>query len=169
MVFLMYVTLWIIFIIICTNIYLYKYNKNIFVLEKKLSNKFDSKFGLVPSFFEISKKLINKHSDVFFEILKIYKLDSTIYDMDMSFQKRYYIISFLNHELDFLFKIFKKHPKIINDYKFKYLKNIYIDNNIEIWKEINLYEKNIKKYNYLVKLNNIFLIWYLIPSNIEKQ
>jgi len=166
--YLLYIIFFIIFILFIVNILLYLYNKIINNIEKKINILFDEKLWIIPGLFEISDNFITKHSNVFEESLKIFKLDSTICDPSIAFTNRYYIISLLDKEFDFLFKIFNKNKKIIRNYKFLYLKDIIINNNISIWRELDIYNNTIKKYNILIKWNNLFLIWYLLPNNYIK-
>jgi len=166
--YLWYIVLIFVIVSIIINYKLYKCNLFIKNIEKEALLLFNNKFLMIPGFFEISKKYISKHTDVFLETLKVFKLYSISYN-DKIFFNRYYITTLLDWNFNFLFKIFNKKSKFINSNKFLYLKDIYINNNIDIWKKMIDYEKYIKKYNILVVMNNILLIGYLIPSNIKKQ
>jgi len=93
--YLWYIVLVFVVVSAVVNYRLYKCNLSLINIEKEAYLLFNKKFLIIPAFFEISKKHISKHSDVFCEILKVFKLYSINYN-DKVFFNRYYISTLLD-------------------------------------------------------------------------
>ena len=157
---LLYIILSVFWFFVIFNIFLYYLWRKINNLEKIISILFEKRLWIIPPLHDISQKYLVKHDNVFNSVLKLLKAKSTIDEFYVDFNEKLYAQSLIHHELDFLFKIFNKHEKLIRDYKFVYLRDLTINNSFEIWKKINLYKSIVKKYNSFVKINYIFLYWF---------
>ena len=100
---------------------------------------------------------------------RLLKIESTKNNRELEFSHKIYIHGLIHHELDFIFKIFNKHNKLISNYKFVYLRDVTINNSFDIWKKISLYKNIVKKYNALVKFNYIFLFWYFVQTDYNRE
>lgn len=128
--------------------------------ENEIIELFLSKINKVPSLVEIMKKYTN-HPDIFEDTIYIHKLGiiyniQSVYDLlETNFR--------LDREFQFLMNLSAKIKELHKDGNFLYIRNyiIFYKNNIDKrFKEINV---DFEKYNRLVKLKNISILWLLIP------
>jgi hypothetical protein len=112
------------------NIFIYIFNKKILKLEKNILSLFEERNNLIPSLFEITKKYITKHDDVFFEILKLRK--NNLSHSEEDFLKRINEEVVIHHEINFIFKVANKHPKIQKDNKFLLVRDLFLENSNKI-------------------------------------
>ena len=136
-------------------------------LEKKIENIFQKKNNLIPALFETTKKDLVKHDQIFHEILKLKKLDFSAQSLSNYLHHTINTQQKIHKEMDFIFRVCHKHKKLIKDYKFYYIKELIFQRVEELGENIDLYKKIIKKYNRLILIKNITLVWILIP--IEKK
>jgi hypothetical protein len=111
------------------NIFIYIFNKKISKLEKSIIRLFNERNNLIPSLYEITKKYITKHDDVFFEILKLRKNNLSNEEI---FLKRINEEVVIHHEINFIFKVANKHPKIQKDHKFLLVRDLFLENSNKI-------------------------------------
>ena len=160
-----YIVLFIIFILIfCLFIFfLLLLNYKILKLEKKIIYLFKEKTNQIPSIYEITKDYLNKHEEIFQEILILKKKDYSENTFYITLIEKTNIYKLIHNELDFIFRICNTNPKIEKDPKFNLIKNNILNKSSEIWDNLVLYKSIVKKYNNLIKLKNITIIWLLIP------
>lgn len=129
---------------------------------------FNKRNCLLPSIYEISKQEIVKHNEIFEELLKLKKLDFLEKNIGKDLDERLNTQTLIHNELNFIYKIFTKHPKLLKNEKFLYINDIILDNSLNISKKLELYKNIINKFNYLIHIKQLTLIWLLIPiSKIE--
>lgn len=165
--------MWIIIIIIISiifisyNMFLLYFDKKVKKLESIIILLFEKRTNLVPSLYETTKKYLNKHDEVFEEILKLRKREFNNYNED--FLTKIQNETNIHHELNFIFKVSLKHPKIQKDERFLLIRDLFLDNSYEIWKKIKLYKKVISLLNKLLIFKNFTLVWIFvnIDSRIE--
>jgi len=152
-------------LIISFNIFIILLDKKIKELEKIIIDLFDKRSDLIPSLYEITKKYLTKHDEVFSEILKLRKLKflNSKNDFTQIIQNELNI----HHELNFIFKLSNKHPKIQKNEKFLLIRDLFLENASNIWDKISLYKKITKKFNNFLILKNFTIIWLFI--NLEKK
>lgn len=159
-----YYIIWISFIIfIVFIVFLILLNRKIHKLEKNILKKFKEKNNLIPSIYEVTKDYLNKHEEIFKEVLILHKKDfseNLFYTSLIEKTKTYKLI---HNELNFIFRVCNKHPKINKDYKFLLTKDNIIDKSAQLWENLILYKKIISNYNKLINLKNLTIIWILIP------
>ena len=162
-----YILLIVLFVIliISFNIFIILLDKKIKELEKIIIDLFDKRSDLIPSLYEITKKYLTKHDEVFSEILKLRKLKflNSKNDFTQIIQNELNI----HHELNFIFKLSNKHPKIQKNEKFLLIRDLFLENASNIWDKISLYKKITKKFNNFLILKNFTIIWLFI--NLEKK
>ena len=160
-----YIVLFIIFILtFCLFIFfLLLLNYKILKLEKKIIYLFKEKTNQIPSIYEITKDYLNKHEEIFQEILILKKKDYSENTFYITLIEKTNIYKLIHNELDFIFRICNTNPKIEKDPKFSLIKNNILNKSSEIWDNLVLYKIIVKKYNNLIKLKNITIIWLLIP------
>lgn len=147
------------------NLLLISFDKKIQRLEKQIILLFEKRTHLVPSLYEVTKKYLNKHTEVFQEITRLRKIEFSNYNE--SFLQRVQIETLIHHELNFIFKVANQHQKIQKDEKFLLIRDLFLDNSYEIGKKVEVYKKVISLLNKWVSLKNFTLIWIFIP--IEKR
>jgi hypothetical protein len=135
-------------LVIGFNIFIYLLDKKIKKLEKIILKLFEDRSNLIPSLYEVTKKYLSKHDEVFSEILKLRK--KYLSKSDESFQKQVNDEIYIHHELNFIFKVANKHQKIQKDSKFLLVRDLFLENSFEIGKKMNLYKEIVKKFNNVV-------------------
>ena len=74
----------------------------------------------------------------------------------------------MHKEINFIFKVCNKHPKLLREWKFIYLRELLLDKSNELWEKIEIYKQIIEKFNFMIKLKNLTIIWLLIQINYKK-
>ena len=156
------ITLFVLFII-----FLYLLESKIERFERKIIKQFKEKNNQIASIYEVTKKYLNKHDEIFEESLKLKKRDfweNTFYNKINQKLNTYKLI---HNELNFIFKVCNKHPKLNKDWKFLYIRDIIIEKSNNLGKDINKYKHIIKNFNRMITIKNITVIWLLFP--LEKK
>lgn len=156
--------IWISFILY--NIIIIKIKNNISLLETKIVNLFNKRTYLVPSLYDITKEYLTKHNEVFYEIMKLRKQNFANYESDEFLEIIKTEIQ-IHNELNFIFKITNKSPKIQKNEKFLLIRDLFLDYSYLIWEEITNYKKLISIFNLLLNFKNFTIIWLFIK--IDKK
>ncbi len=158
----MWIIIWIIIFILCVifNLFLITFDKKLKKLEKQIILLFEKRTHLVPSLYEITKKYLNKHEEVFQEIIHLRKIEFSNYND--SFLQRVKNETLIHHELNFIFKVANQHPKIQKDEKFLLIRDLFLDNSYEIGKKVEMYKKVITLLNKLIIFKNFTVIWIFV-------
>lgn len=141
---------------------LYLLRKRIDNTEKKIKLVFRKRTNLIPSLFEVTKPNIERHSFAFKEIMYLRKIEY----LNWEWYKFYEFINLeskIHHEIEFLFRLFEKSPKLEKNWKFLYLKDKLLEISNEIWEELVLYRFMIEKYNNILPYKNFTIFWVLLP------
>ncbi len=149
-------------LVICIifNLFLISFDKKLKRLEKQIILLFEKRTHLVPSLYEITKKYLTKHEEVFSEIIHLRKIEFSNYNE--SFLQRIQNETLIHHELNFIFKVANQHPKIQKDEKFLLIRDLFLDNSYEIGKKVEVYKKVIQLLNRFVTIKNFTIIWIFI-------
>ncbi len=151
--------------VILFNLFLIFFDDKLKLLEKQIISLFEKRTNLIPSLYEISKKYLTKHDEVFSQVMKLRKAEFWNYDESFLFKINNEIL--IHHELNFIFKVINKHPKIQKDEKFLLIRDLFLEVSDEIWKKIDIYKKMMVKLNKLLRFKNLTIIWLFI--NIKKR
>jgi hypothetical protein len=130
-------------------------------IQKVLKNRAD----LIPGLFEISKKYLVKHNNIFDEVLKLRKVQFSLNDYNVSFIEFIKNEMAINHEIRFIYWICAKNKKLSSLWEFNYIKNLIIERNKLIWIQIEKYKKLITLFNNIIMIKNNSIIWILLPFN----
>lgn len=134
--------------------------KKINAKENKIINTFFDKVNKIPALVEIMRRYTN-HPDIFEDIIYLHKL-WIIYNI-----KNIYDILELNYrihrEYQFLMKLSIKIPELHKNGNFLYIRNFIIFYEKDLEKEINNISNDFTKYNWLIKLKNLSIVWMIIP------
>lgn len=159
-----YIILSLLFIVILIFfLFIYSLKRKIDRFEKKIIKQFKEKNNQIPSIYEATKEYLNKHDEVFKEIIKLKKkdfLENIFYNSLIEKLNNYNLI---HNELNFIFRICNKNPELSKDSKFLYIKDIIIMKSSKLWNDLELYKKVLSKYNKMIYIKNLTIIWLLIP------
>lgn len=153
--------IWILYCIFIIFIYLLSFK--IDELEQNIIKLFNKKNNQIPSIYEVTKDYLMKHDDIFNELIVLKKQDfaeNTFYNKLVEKTNTYKRI---HNELNFVFKVCNKHQKINKNHKYLYIRDIIVEVSAELWNKLEIYKKIVKKFNNLVVIKNITLIWLLFP------
>ncbi len=157
--------LWIILLWFYT--FIYMLHLKVEKLEKRIKQLFVSRSDAIPGIFEISKKYLNRHGEIFKESIRLRKTELALNNSDTKFYKIIETEWLLHHELNFIFKVCNKHSWLTEDAKFNYIKEVIVDKSSEIGIKMNLYKSIAEKLNTLIKIKNWTWVWLFFP--IEKK
>lgn len=147
-------------------LYIWLLNKKINILEEKIILELEKRTNLIPTLFEITKDYISKHEEVFSEIMNLRKKEFSWYNSD--FLEKINLEILIHHELNFVFKVVLKNPKIEKNSIFLIVRDLFVENSSHIWEKVELYKKIIFLYNRLLKIKNFTLIWYFFNFSEKK-
>lgn len=145
--------------------FIWKYDQRLSILEKQIILLFEKRTQLIPALYEITKPYLTKHDEVFWEILALRKKE--FHQYGEKFILKIQNEKLIHHELNFIFQVANKHPKIQKDSRFLLIRDLFLENSYAIWKKIGTYKKIILLFNRYVTIKNLTVIWILIP--IEKK
>lgn len=141
-----------------------KYFENkINILEEEIKRLFLERSDLIPSVFDVSNDFLNKHEDIFHEILNLRKIEFSQSSNNLELNTILETKKLIHHEINFIFKICNKHPKLIKEAKFIYLRNLIIQKSQEIWKNLEKYKIAISLFNKLIFYKNITILGLIFP------
>lgn len=165
-----YIILWLLSLVwLLYFLFLYLFHLKLKKLWDKIDVLFHKKSQIIPALYEISRNYIIKPDEIFSEILAL-RLE--IFTKRKFLQHFYETISIqqkIHKELDFIFRVASKHPKLIKDYKFYYLKETIFQLSEELWDNIQLYKNMSKKFNKLRLLKYFTLIGIFIPVQKKEE
>lgn len=147
--------------------FLFNISKKLAYLEYEIVLKFSKRNNLIPSLHDVTKNYINKHKEVFNEILKL-----RLYSLDNSNSTFYEIIDNevkIHKELNFIFKLINHNNKIQKNEKYLLLQDLFIDFSQEIWDKMDLYKKSVIAFNNISKFKNLTIIWIFINIPHKKE
>jgi hypothetical protein len=94
---------------------------------------------MIPALFDITKNVFIKHDEIFKKILLYRKQELYKYyvkdefdSIESEFAKVLHLEELIHHELNFIFKIANKHPKLIKKGNFIYIRDLFINKSFEI-------------------------------------
>lgn len=143
--------------------FLYLLEQKIKKFEKNLIQAFIIRTDTIPWLFEISKVHISRHSEIFFQILELRKQESLYKGSWESLEFFKQLESKIHHEINFIFQVCNKNPKLLKEKRFLYLRDVIINKSSYISKQMKIYRKIIEIYNSIIKIKNYSIIWLILP------
>jgi hypothetical protein len=131
--------------------------------ERGLISDFQKRTDMIPWLSEISKKYIMRHKEIFSEVLELRKNEFSLIWITQNLQNFIQLQEKIHHEINFIFQVCNKHPKINRDAHFLYMRDCIIQQSTVIEKEFKKYKKIIEIYNSLIRYKNLSIIWLIIP------
>jgi len=111
------------------------------IQEKYIQKILKQRSDLIPSLYEISKNHLNKHKEVFKELINLRKIQFSLNEYEVSFIEFIKNEISLNHEIRFIYNICINNKELQNDKDFLYIKKLVIEKNKLIWQNIENYKK----------------------------
>ena len=131
--------------------------------EKHIIHLFWQRNDLIPSIFEVSNTNLIKHKEIFEEILTLRKVTFSEKNISLKLHDIIQTQARIHNELNFIFRVCNKHKKLLKQWKFIYIKDLIIKKSFEIWNALETYKKIIAKYNTLITIKQISIVWLIIP------
>lgn len=131
--------------------------------EKKMIWVFCARTDIIPALFEVSKQNLSRHNEIFSEILNLRKKEFSLLWVSESLESFLELEEKIHHEINFIFQVCNKIPKLNKDKNFLYTRDIMISKSSDIGKEMKKYRKIIQIYNKSIQIKNYTVIWVLIP------
>lgn len=157
-----YLAIFIIFCIFSFIIFVIFLRNKLNILEKELKLKFKKRNYKIISIFYISERFINKHSEVFAEIISLLKKDFNEDKSNINFENKIDTYKKIKKEMDFIFKICNWNWVLVQVPQYNYIKTEMENLWIDISKNYNLYEEKANYYKKFHKISKFFIIWYFI-------
>ena len=127
--------------------------------EQVITSTFNARTNMIPAIFEVTEGTFSRHDEIFSEILKhrkqeLYKYYIKEYtdNLENEFVKLIHIEELIHHELNFIFKVANKHPKLAKKWNFIYLRDLLIKKSYNLWQLLDNYKNKVKIYNKLALL-----------------
>ena len=161
----LYIIIWSSLFLVLLILYavVFLFNKKLNSLEFKILGSFSRRTNILPWLFEITRDIIVKHDQVFAQSLSLRKEEFAKMAISDPLYKFMDLEVDLHKEINFIYKVCSKHPKMMKNVKFIYLRGLLIDRSSEIWTELERYKKFVKTFNKLVLIKNITILGLLIP------
>lgn len=134
-------------------------------LSWEINTHFIEKTNLIPAIYDTTSLFLNKHNEIFAEILKLKKQDFSQNSNNMWLMEKMNTYEKIHNEMNFIFKVANKHPKIQKYTPFLYIRDVIMDKSQLIWKKIEIYKKITQTYNQLINIKNYSIIGLLFPLN----
>lgn len=144
-------------------VFLYLLEKKINIFEKEILQDFKEKNNQIPSIYEITEKYLNKHNEIFKEILQLKKKDFAENNIYWKLIEKSNINTLIHNEFNFIFRVCNKNQKLNKDHKFLFIRDIIINKSLKLGEKLKIYKKITKQYNFLILLKNLTIIWILFP------
>ena len=125
--------------------------------------------SLIPGLFEVTEDRFTKHDLIFRHILGLRTQEILSNNTSTSIDQILYVEQKIHKELNFIFKVANKHPKLLKDPKFIYVRNLFVDSSYAVGAYINMYQKIVKIYNNYVTMSRYSLFGLLLPISIKPE
>lgn len=158
-----YIFLFILSLILLISVGLYFFSLRIKIFEQKLISLFLSRSDSIPALYEVSKNALSRHKEIFEESLNLRKQEFSLRGISKNIEGFMELESHLHHEINFIFQVCNKNPKLLKEKTFLYIRDVFIQKSSDISKSIKIYNKIIKIYNKIIRYKNYTLVWYIIP------
>lgn len=163
MAFYLSIVFFLIFTLLLTWIFFHICTSKIKKLEEKIIDLFCSRTDTFPSLYEVTQNKISRHTEIFTEILELRKQEFSLSNISHEIESFLELESKIHHEINFIFQVCNKNPKLINDGDFLYVRDIIMKKSTSISQEIKKYRKIITIYNRFITYKNYSWIWLIVP------
>lgn len=158
-----------VFLLVAGYIFLYVFHLQLQKLEKKILGMFRARTDTIPGIYELSKAFLTKHEDIFRESLRLRKSEFSILENTPTLTQTLEIEWQIHHEINFVFKVCNKHPKLMKHGNFIYMRDIVIQKSKNLWDMVQLYKAMTKKYNTCISIKNYSIIGFILPIKKKNE
>ena len=144
-------------------IFLYYLDYRIRKKERDIIHIFTQRTDMIPALYEVVHESISRHQDIFNEVLSLRKKEFSLKEISEKLEVFIEMQQHIHHEINFIFQVCNKNPKLLKDKHFLYLRDIIINQSSGIGKELKTYNKIIEIYNTIIRYKNYTLIGYILP------
>lgn len=158
-----YILISVVLLLSAIQIFLWLLQYKISLFEKKLISLFLSRSDSIPALYEVSRSSLSRHNEIFSESLELRKKEFSLREISENIEWFMELESHLHHEINFIFQVCNKNPKLLREKNFLYIRDIFIQKSSDISKHIKIYNKIIEIYNKIIRYKNYSLIWLILP------
>lgn len=131
--------------------------------ERSIITLFSSRSDSLCQLYEVSRDDILKHEQIFQEVLELRKQEFMLSGMSHNIPTFLQLQSAIHHEINFIFQICNKNPKLLKNKKFLYVREHILEKSSKIRKTLEVYKKLVKLYNTCIHYKNLTWIGLLLP------
>ena len=157
-----YIIIWVILIILTLNIFVFLLSNKIQKLERLIIDLFNKRNNQVTTLYWISWDTLNKKEEIFKTFFELKRKDFWENNWKIELEAKMNIYKKIHNEINFIFSVCEKHPKISVNPFYGYIKDSILEKSSEIWKYYQLYKKIKIKYMFFKTIANITIIWIFI-------
>jgi hypothetical protein len=139
-------------------LFLYLLSIKINKFELIILENFKEKNNYIPSIYDITKNILNKHDKIFNEILILRKKEFTENNFYSKLIQKINTNKQIHNQLDFIFTVCNKHQKLYKNFKFLYIKDKILEKGLLINNNLKIYKKIVKQFNFMITIKNITII-----------
>ncbi len=158
-----YICLVCVWILLCGWVFLYFIQYKIQKFEQRLIALFLSRTDTIPAIYEISLEHINRHKEIFTEILELRKQEFFLSEIQSSLAGFINLESHIHHEINFIFQVCNKNQALLKTKEFLYCRDVIIQKSSQISQKLKAYKKIIGFYNECIRYKNYSLLWLCLP------
>lgn len=151
------------FCLVLGYITLYLFDWKISQKEARIIALFQKRNDTIPALYEIEKAYFPQFQEIFQEILELRKQEFHISEITKKLETFIELEKKMHHELNFIFQISNKNPRLLREKRFLYLRDIILDISLSLSREIQIYRKIIYYYNKGISYKNRSVIGYFLP------
>jgi hypothetical protein len=159
----LYIFIFLFILLLIGYIFLYIISYKIHIFEKKLLQTFVTRTDVFPALNEITKEHMSRHNEIFAEAMQLRKKEFSLIWVSQSLEWFLEVEWHIHHEINFIFQVCNKNPKLLKEKRFLYIRDIMIDKSSNIAHEMKKYRKIIEIYNKIIKYKNYSVIWLILP------
>lgn len=110
---------------------------------------------MICALYEILKNEVGRHEEIFKEVLELRKKEFSLLTISHNIEGYMKLQSEIHHEINFIFQIAGKNPKLQKDKRFLYIREEILHKSSEIKNILSTYNTLILIYNRHITLKNI--------------
>ena len=150
-------------LLVLAYIFLYIFSLKIASLEWKIISLFRSRTDIFPALFEITKKWLSRHDEIFHEAFLLRKKEFSLLSVSHSIESFIELEGKIHHEINFIFQVCNKNPELLKNWDFLYIRDIMVEKSSTIAKEIKKYRRIIEIHNTFIQYKTYSIIWLILP------
>lgn len=163
----MHIVFWIIWTLAAIYVWafavLYFFYTKIKKFELALIDVFCDRSDVFPSLYEVCRWYVARQEEIFAEAMNLRIREFSMRSVSKSLEAFLTLEGELHHEINFIFQVCNKHPKLSKDKHFLYVRDVMIAKSSRISKKMKIYRRIITMYNKSIQIKNYSIIGLLIP------